>query len=109
MFLFLVPFVVMLIAHKVLNLSNHLLAAPEPGTRDWLAYNLFMILAFWTGFVGFYIHMTCTGEYGLGCLQICVLGGVLCGGYLFRVNATFLIAACPAEFARLFEVKFLKP
>ena len=49
----------MLIVHKVLNLSNHLLAAPEPGKRDWSVYNLFMILAFWTGFVGFYIHMTC--------------------------------------------------
>ena len=58
-FLFLVPFVAMMIAHKVLNLSNHFLAAPEPGKRDWLLYNLFMMFVFWTGVVGFYIHMTC--------------------------------------------------
>ena len=48
----------MLIGQRVLGISDNLLAAPEPGKADGAIYNLFMVLVFWAGIIGFYIHTT---------------------------------------------------
>jgi hypothetical protein len=55
-FLFLAPFVAMLIAHRALGLADNLLAAPEAGKPDGAMYNLIMVLVLWAGIIGFLIH-----------------------------------------------------
>ena len=57
-FLFLAPFAVMLVVHRMLGLADNLLAAPEVGKPDGAVYNLVMVLALWAGILGFFIHTT---------------------------------------------------
>jgi hypothetical protein len=48
-----VPFLLMLIVHRLLGLSDAFLAAPKPGEPYWPVYNLVMVFAFWFGFMGY--------------------------------------------------------
>ena len=52
-----VPFGVMLIFHRVLNLSDALLAVPKPGQQYWPFYNVVLVLVFYLG-LGVYLAHT---------------------------------------------------
>lgn len=55
-FLFLAPFVVMLIVHRALGLADNLLVPPEAGEPNAALYNLVMALVLWGGIAGFWFH-----------------------------------------------------
>lgn len=57
-FLFLVPFIAMLIIHRMLGLDDNLLAAPKAGKPDGATYNLAMVPVLWAGIIGVFIHTT---------------------------------------------------
>lgn len=48
----------MLAIGRGLGVDNNLLAAPRPGKLDGSTYNLVVVLVFWAGILGYYIHMT---------------------------------------------------
>ena len=52
-----VPFLLMLLVHRMLGLSDALLAGPHPGEPFWPIYNLLMVLAIFAGFVGYVVYL----------------------------------------------------
>ena len=56
-FLFLAPFLFMLLFQKLLNYDDNLMVLPSPGKRDGQYYNLVMVLVFWLGVTAYFVHM----------------------------------------------------
>ena len=54
--LFLLPFAVLLAAHRWLGLSDAMLAASAPGERHWPLYNVALVLAFMVGINAYVLH-----------------------------------------------------
>jgi len=55
-FLFLVPFQVMLVIHRLLRLSDALMIQTPPGEREARTYNLMMVAVFFCGVTAFLSH-----------------------------------------------------
>ncbi len=53
---YLLPFVIMLVVHELLGISDALLAADEPGDDDARTYNTLMVAAFYLGNLAFVVH-----------------------------------------------------
>ena len=56
-FLFLLPFVSMLVSQDLLNYDDNLMVLPKPGKRDGQYYNLVMAVVLWFGVIAYFIHM----------------------------------------------------
>jgi hypothetical protein len=50
------PFALMLIVHRLLGLSDAMLAAPNPGQPYWPIYNIAMVMVFYLGIAGYLAH-----------------------------------------------------
>ena len=65
-FAFFIPFVTMLTIHQILGLSDAMGAAPAPGERHSLLYNMLMVLTFYFGVGGYIFHVACVAERSIG-------------------------------------------
>ena len=52
-----VPFLTMLTVHRLLGLSNTLMAQPKPHERFWPVYNVVTIIAFYSGIIGYLAYL----------------------------------------------------
>jgi hypothetical protein len=55
-FTFLLPFLILLGIHHVLDLSDALMVATPPGEREAHTFNLVMVVVFYAGIAGFIAH-----------------------------------------------------
>jgi len=52
----------MLMAHRMLGLSDAMMVAPTPGQPHSLLYNIIMVLAFYGGVAGYTFHVTAVAD-----------------------------------------------
>jgi hypothetical protein len=57
-----VPFAAMLVAHRILGLSDAMMVAPTPGQPHSLLYNMIMVLVFYGGVAGYILHVTTVAD-----------------------------------------------
>ena len=60
------PFAAMLTIHRLLCLSDSMLAAPDPGKTPWPLYNFAMVLVFYAGVGGYLAHTFWMSDRGWG-------------------------------------------
>ena len=69
------PFAVMLLIHRLLGLSDAMLAGPAPGETFWPLYNIAMVLVFYVGVAGYLAHtfwMSDRGRVALKCAALAI-------------------------------------
>ncbi len=52
-----VPFLTMLTVHRMLGLSDVLMAQPKPHEPFWPVYNVVMVIAFYAGILGYLAYL----------------------------------------------------
>ena len=54
------PFLTMFTVHRLIGLSDTLMAQPKPGEIFWPSYNLVMVIALYSGVLGYLAYLWVT-------------------------------------------------